>query len=89
MKLLDQINLNWINLQSQLLSFESKIDQLDNIINLTLNASTNIVNKSNYNGNWKEDKSNPNVNQRRATHEEVRDETKAEAELPSQSAKFS
>lgn len=47
-KLSDQINLSWIDLQSQLLSFESRIEQLNSFNNLSLNASTNVTNKTDY-----------------------------------------
>lgn len=43
--LYNQIYLSWIELQSQLLSFESRIEQLDNFNKFTLNASTNVTKK--------------------------------------------
>lgn len=52
-KLSDQINLSWIDLQSQLLSFESRIEQLNSFNNLSLNASANVAHKTGYKGNWR------------------------------------
>lgn len=52
-KLSDQINLSWIDLQSQLLSFESRIEQLNSFNSLSLNASANVANKTDYKGNWR------------------------------------
>jgi histone deacetylase 1/2 len=50
-KLSDQESLTWVDLQAQLLAFESRLEQLNNITNLTLNASANVVNKAGYKGN--------------------------------------
>ncbi|GAU51364.1 hypothetical protein TSUD_383580 [Trifolium subterraneum] len=50
-KLSDQDSLTWVDLQAQLLAFESRLEQLNNITNLTLNASVNVVNKAEYKGN--------------------------------------
>ncbi|KAI5432726.1 hypothetical protein KIW84_020142 [Lathyrus oleraceus] len=50
-KLSDQTTLNWVYLQAQLLTFESRVEQMNNLTNLNPNATTNIANKSNYRGN--------------------------------------
>ncbi|PNX56340.1 glutamate receptor, partial [Trifolium pratense] len=59
-KLSDQTTLSWVDLQAQLLTFESRIEQLNNLTNLTLNATTNVANRSdhrgkrfNSNNNWR------------------------------------
>ncbi|CAJ2667558.1 unnamed protein product [Trifolium pratense] len=50
-KLSDQTALSWVDLQAQLLTFESRIEQLNNLTNLTLNATANVANKSDHRGN--------------------------------------
>jgi hypothetical protein len=50
-KLSDQTSLTWVDLQAQLLTFESRLDQLNSLTNLTLNASANVANKTDYRGN--------------------------------------
>ncbi|PNY01489.1 copia-like polyprotein, partial [Trifolium pratense] len=50
-KLSDQINLSWVDVQAQLLAFESRLDQLNNFSGLTLNASANFANKTEFRGN--------------------------------------
>lgn len=50
-KLSDQINLSWVDLQAQLISFESRLDQLNNFSGLTLNASANFASKTDFKGN--------------------------------------
>lgn len=47
-KLSDQIDISWIELQAQLLAFESRLDQLNN---LNLNATANVANKTEFRGN--------------------------------------
>jgi histone deacetylase 1/2 len=47
-KLSDQINLSWVDLQAQLLSFESRLDQLNSFNNLNLNATANVANKAQF-----------------------------------------
>ncbi|PNX82983.1 glutamate receptor [Trifolium pratense] len=59
-KLSDQTTLSWVDLQAQLLTFESRIEQLNSLSNLTLNATANVVNKSDHRGN----KFNSNINWR-------------------------
>lgn len=58
-KLSDQINISWVDLQAQLLAFESRLDQLNNFNNINLNATANVANKTefrrnrfNHRGNW-------------------------------------
>ncbi|KAI5407870.1 hypothetical protein KIW84_053927 [Lathyrus oleraceus] len=46
----DQTTLMWVDLQAQLLTFESRIEKLNNLTNLTLNATTNIAKKFNHKG---------------------------------------
>lgn len=46
-KLFDQTSLNSIDMHSQLLSFESRIEQLNSLNDLTINASTNMIKKTN------------------------------------------
>jgi len=50
-KLSDQINLSWVDLQAQLLGFESRLDQLSNFSNINLNASANFASKNESGGN--------------------------------------
>jgi hypothetical protein len=50
-KLTDQIDLSWVGFQSQLLAFESRIDQLNNLSGLTINPSANFASKAEYRGN--------------------------------------
>ncbi|GAU51857.1 hypothetical protein TSUD_416410 [Trifolium subterraneum] len=50
-KLSDQTTLSWVDLQAQLLTFESRIEQLNSLTNLTLNAIANVANKSDQRGN--------------------------------------
>ncbi|GAU51268.1 hypothetical protein TSUD_412550 [Trifolium subterraneum] len=50
-KLSDQINLSWVDVQAQLLAFESRLDQFNNFSGLTLNASANFANKTEFRGN--------------------------------------
>lgn len=50
-KLSDQSSLTWVDLQAQLLAFESRLDQLNKLTNMSLNASANVVNKTEYKGN--------------------------------------
>lgn len=50
-KLSDQINLGWVDLQAQLLAFESRIEQLNNFSNLSMNASANLASKTYSRGN--------------------------------------
>ncbi|CAJ2636423.1 unnamed protein product [Trifolium pratense] len=50
-KLSDQINLSWVDLQAQLLAFESRLDQLNSFNNLNRNATTNVANKAQFRGN--------------------------------------
>jgi len=50
-KLADMIDLSWVEFQSQLLAFESRIDQLNNLSGLTINASANFASKAEYKGN--------------------------------------
>ncbi|CAJ2644825.1 unnamed protein product [Trifolium pratense] len=50
-KLSDQIDLSWVELQAQLLAFESRLEQLNNINNLNLNATANVANKTKFSGN--------------------------------------
>lgn len=45
-KLSDQINLSWVDLQAQLLAFESRIEQLNSFNNLSMNASANFANRT-------------------------------------------
>jgi len=59
-KLSDQINLSWVDLQAQLLAFESRIEQLNSFNNLSMNISANLAtktdfgsNKSGTQGNWR------------------------------------
>ena len=59
-KLYDQINLSWVDLQAQLLAFESRINQLNNFNNLSMNTSTNFATKIDFRsnklgtqGNWR------------------------------------
>ena len=59
-KLSDQINLSWVDLQAQLLAFKSWIEQLNNFNNLSMNTSANLAtktdfrsNKSGTQGNWR------------------------------------
>lgn len=59
-KLSDQINLTWVDLQAQLLAFENRMKQLHNFSNLSMNASANLAsqthfrnNKSGTRGNWR------------------------------------
>ena len=47
-KLSDQIYISQIELQAQLLAFESRLDQLNN---LNLNATANVANKTEFRGN--------------------------------------
>lgn len=50
-KLSDQTSLTWVDLQAQLLTFESRHGQLNSLTNLTLNASANVANETDYRGN--------------------------------------
>jgi len=50
-KLSDQINISWVDLQAQLLAFESRLDQLNNLNNINLNATANVANKTEFRGN--------------------------------------
>ncbi|KAI5404288.1 hypothetical protein KIW84_051440 [Lathyrus oleraceus] len=52
-KLSNQINLSWIDLQSKLLSFESRTEQLISFNSLSLNVLANVANKTDYKGNWR------------------------------------
>ena len=59
-KLSDQINLSWVDLQVQLLAFESIIEQLNCFNNLSMNTSANLAtqtdfrsNKLGTQGNWR------------------------------------
>ncbi|KAK2447644.1 hypothetical protein QL285_006983 [Trifolium repens] len=59
-KLSNQTTLSWVDLQAQLLTFESRIEQLNNLSNLTLNATANVANKYDHrsskvksNNNWR------------------------------------
>jgi len=59
-KLTDQINLSWVDLQTQLLAFESRIEQLNNFNNLSMNTSANLATKTDFRsnkpgtqGNWR------------------------------------
>lgn len=59
-KLSDHTTLSWVDLQAQLLTFESRIEQLNNLTNLNLNATANVANKFdhrdnrfNSNNNWR------------------------------------
>jgi hypothetical protein len=45
-KLSDQTNISWVDLQAQLLAFESRLDQLNNFNNINLNASANFASKN-------------------------------------------
>jgi len=58
-KFFDQINVSWIDLQSQMLSFESRFEQLNSF---NLNASANIANKTYYKGIWISSKFGSNGN---------------------------
>lgn len=46
-KLRDQIKLIWVYLHAQLMTFEIRLEQLNNLTTLTLNAFTNFKNKTN------------------------------------------
>jgi len=50
-KLSDQINLSWVDLQAQLLPFENRIEQLNNFNNLSMNTSTNLATKTDCSSN--------------------------------------
>lgn len=50
-KLSYQSSLTWVDLQAQLLAFESRLDQLNKLTNMSLNACANVVNKTEYKGN--------------------------------------
>lgn len=50
-KLSDQNNLSWVDLQTQLLAFESRLKQLNSFTNLTLTASANDASKTEFRGN--------------------------------------
>jgi len=59
-KLSDQTNLTWVDLQAQLLTFESRLDKLNGLTKLSFDASTNVANKTDYkrnkfntNNNWR------------------------------------
>ncbi|PNY00234.1 glutamate receptor [Trifolium pratense] len=80
-KLSNQDSLTWVDLQAQLLAFESRLEQLNNITNLTLNASANVVNKAEYKGN------KFNTNSCRGSNLEAQEEAKAEVEITSQPVK--
>ncbi|XP_019450668.1 PREDICTED: uncharacterized protein LOC109352938 [Lupinus angustifolius] len=47
----DQITPSWVDLQAELLTFESRIEQLNNLTNLTLNATANVANRYDHRGN--------------------------------------
>lgn len=50
-KLSNQIDLSWVELQAQLLAYESRLNQLNNFNNLNLNATANVANKTEFRGN--------------------------------------
>lgn len=50
-KLSYQSSLTWVDLQAQLLAFESRLDQLNKLTNMSPNASANVVNNTEYKGN--------------------------------------
>ena len=50
-KLSNQINLSWVDLQAQLLAFESKIEQLNSFNNLSMNTSANLATKTDFRSN--------------------------------------
>ena len=50
-KLSDQTNLSWVDLQAQLLGFESRLDQLSSFSNINLNVSANFASKNESRGN--------------------------------------
>jgi len=59
-KLFDQINLSWVDLEAQLLAFESRIKQLNSFCNPSMNTSANLATKTNFRsnksgtqGNWR------------------------------------
>jgi len=45
-KLSDEIDISWVELQTQLLTFESRLEQLNNFSSLNLNATANFVAKN-------------------------------------------
>ncbi|KAF1859044.1 hypothetical protein Lal_00000868 [Lupinus albus] len=45
-KLSDQTTLSWVDLQAQLLTFDNRLEQLNSLTNLNLNATANVVNKA-------------------------------------------
>ena len=45
-KLFDEIDISWVELQTQLLTFESRLEQLNNFSSLNLNASVNFATKN-------------------------------------------
>lgn len=67
-KLSDQIDLSWVELQSQLLAFESRLDQLNNFNNLNLNSTANFPNKTKFRGN----RSNSRGNWRGSNYRSIR-----------------
>jgi len=59
-KLSNQINLSWVDLQAQLLAFESRIEQLNIFNSLSMNTSANLATKTDFRsnkprtqGNWR------------------------------------
>lgn len=50
-KLSDQINLTWVDLQAQLLAFENRMEQLNNFSNLSMNASANLASQTHFRNN--------------------------------------
>ncbi|CAI8608405.1 unnamed protein product [Vicia faba] len=62
-KLFDQTTLSWIDMQSQLLSFESRIEQLNSLNNLSIHFSANLGHKTDH-PNWRGNKFGSNGNWR-------------------------
>ena len=50
-KLSNQINLSWVDLQAQLLAFESRIEQLNIFNSLSMNTSANLATKTDFRSN--------------------------------------
>jgi len=69
-KLSDQINFSWVDLQAQLLAFESIIKQLNIFNNLSMNTLANLIIKTDFRSN----KPRTKGNWRALTLEEVEEE---------------